>query len=82
MHFGRYVIAVSIAANQLGNALTGGSPSETISSRAGHARAHGSHVGGGVCAVLNVIDHRHERPHEDHCAKAMRHYDERLRSLK
>lgn len=78
----RYAIAVSIAGNQLGNALTGGDPGQTISARAGMARDHGSHVGAGVCAVLNVIDHRHERPGEDHCQKAIRHLRERLTAAK
>lgn len=73
----RYAIAISIAANQFGNALTGGSPIETVSSRLGYARAHGSTVGSVLCSALNVVDHHHEQPGEDHCGKAIRHQRER-----
>lgn len=80
MPIGRYLVGLSIAANQLANALSGGSPIETVSSRAGLAREHGSHVGGAVCAVLSTIDRHHERPNEDHCQKAIRHLNERTRA--
>jgi hypothetical protein len=74
----RWLLAISLAANQLVNALTGGSAGETVSSRASRARARGSKTGVIVCRVLEAADFHRERPNEDHCAKATRHYAERL----
>jgi hypothetical protein len=74
----RWLIAISLAANQLVNALTGGSPGETVSSRSGRARAHGAKFGRVVCRALEAVDVHQERPGEDHCDKAVRHYRERL----
>lgn len=73
----RYLLGLSLAFNQLGNAITGGKPTQTVSARAAHARDHGSAVGRGVCAVLNAVDLHYERPNEDHCQKAERHEQER-----
>ncbi len=74
----RYMIGLTIAGNQLANAITGGQPDMTVSSRAAVARDRGSHVGRAICGVLNVMDRHHERKNEDHCQKAIRHLDERL----
>jgi hypothetical protein len=74
-----YLLGLSLAANQAGNAIMGGKPTQTISYRAGMARDRGAKFGTGVCAVLNKIDWHHERPNEDHCAKAVRHHIERNR---
>ena len=74
-----YLLGLSLAANELGNAATGGKPTETISYRAAQARDRGSKFARGVCATLNAVDWHHERADEDHCEKAQRHHKERNR---
>jgi hypothetical protein len=74
----RWLIAISIGANQFVNAIVGGSPSETVSARAAIAREHGSTGGRRVCVVLDVIDVKKKINGEDHCAKALRHLHERV----
>jgi hypothetical protein len=78
LRIAKYVLGITLAANQLANALMGGSPTETVSSRAAHARDQGSRLGRAVCAALDRVDLHHERDGEDHCAKAIRHRRERL----
>ena len=57
----RYIVNVLIALDQLGNALAGGDPDETISSRAGRAlRSKQKPLWARVlCWLLNWIDPRH-----------------------
>jgi hypothetical protein len=80
-HVKHWLVGISLAANQLVNALTGGSAGQTVSFRAEQARANGSRAGAAVCRVLEAADFHRERPNEDHCAKAARHFRERLRVL-
>jgi hypothetical protein len=73
----RFALGLSLAANQLVNAITGGRGDQTVSARAGGARANGSKVGSAVCRVLEAADFHEERKGEDHCQKALRHERER-----
>lgn len=66
--FGRWVENVLIAIDELGNAIIGGSPHETISSRAYRARTRGSFGACVLCKFLNVLFLS-----KDHCKAA---YDE------
>ncbi len=75
--FLRWLMAIMIASNQLGNALTGGNPQESISSRAGEAREHGSKVGTGICAVFEAFDF-HDPDRADHCTLAIEQHRKRL----
>jgi hypothetical protein len=61
---GRYFLRVAIALDQLGNAILGGDPDETISSRAAKARARGAGWGCVLCKILDAV-------HRDHCTKAL-----------
>lgn len=73
---GRYLMALSMAGNQMVNAVTGGSPYETVSSRAAHARDHGSKVGKTVCAVFGWLDPRDQHsPQGNHCDIAEKNHD-------
>jgi len=74
----RYLIALSIASNQLVNAVTGGSANETVSSRLARAREHGSRPAVVGCRVLEFLDvHKHVN-NRDHCAKAAKNQIERM----
>lgn len=56
----RYLWNLLIALDQLGNALAGGFPDETISSRAGKcARKGGSHFCHFLCRLLNLFQDNH-----------------------
>lgn len=66
----RWIAAVAVASNQLLNALSGGSPDESISSRLGHAREHGSKFARFACAVLEKVNTGHPQ-FDDHCLEAM-----------
>lgn len=71
----RWLHAVVIALNQLGNAVLGGQPDMTISARAGIAREHGSGFARGACNVLDWLDPRDgDAPQGDHCVIAVRNY--------
>lgn len=59
-----YVLNVLIALDQFGNALVGGDPDETISSRAGKAQQKGRRWGCVLCRFLNWFE-------RDHCAKSI-----------
>ena len=59
-----YVLNVLIALDQYGNALVGGSPDETISSRAGKAQQEGKRWGCVLCRFLNWFE-------RDHCTKSI-----------
>src|SRR3972149_2127938 len=60
----KWVINVAIAVDQLGNAITGGSPDETISSRWGRASRRGAWYGRAGCSFLGWLD-------PGHCEKAI-----------
>lgn len=75
-----WLLAVSMAANQLVNALTGGNPQMSVSARAGYAREHGSKGGIVTCRVLEFLDvHPFSHTKEDHCQIAIRNYETRIR---
>ena len=58
----RYLINILIAADQGINALAGGNPDETISSRAAKAQLNNKRWGCVLCKLLNYLD-------KDHCIK-------------
>ena len=60
----QYFWNVLIAVDQLANALLGGHPDETISSRAAKAQRSGKLWGCVLCKVLHWID-------RDHCEKSI-----------
>ncbi len=60
----QWAMNVLIALDQLGNALLGGDPDETISSRLGKAQERGSGYGAWLRKILDWID-------KDHCAEAI-----------
>lgn len=60
----RYFWNILIALDQFGNAVTGGDPDETISSRAGKAMREGKVWGCALCRFLNWFQ-------TDHCAKSI-----------
>ncbi|MBR1173910.1 hypothetical protein JQ617_08090 [Bradyrhizobium sp. KB893862 SZCCT0404] len=55
----RYIYGVLIGLDQLGNALFGGYPDETISFRSANARDDGKRWGCVLCKVLDWIDPNH-----------------------
>jgi len=59
----KYLLNVFLGLDFLGNALTGGDPEETISSRIGKKRAKGKKcaVCDFLCKILDWIDPRHCR---------------------
>jgi hypothetical protein len=61
---GRYFLNLLIVLDELGNALTGGSPEETISSRSAKAMLAGKRWGCLMCKFLNLFQ-------KDHCLKAL-----------
>ncbi|MFC4518622.1 hypothetical protein [Cupriavidus pinatubonensis] len=60
----RYIWNLLIAIDQFGNAVAGGDPDETISSRAGKAMREGKRWGCLLCRLLNWFE-------RDHCAKSI-----------
>jgi hypothetical protein len=60
----RWFWNVLIALDQFGNAVTGGDPDETISSRADKAMNKGKRWGCIMCRLLNLIQ-------KDHCQKSL-----------
>lgn len=60
----RWLLNVLIAADQLGNAILGGAPDETISSRAGRGAFLGRRLSGWLCRFLNWLE-------PDHCQQAV-----------
>lgn len=59
-----YWLNLLVALDELGNALTGGDPGETISSRAAKARNEGREWGCLLCRLLDWIQN-------DHCKDAL-----------
>lgn len=81
-----WLISILIAANQLGNALTGGDPQMSISARSGFAREHGSRIGKIMCKLEDIPDIHHPNPkypdHADHCIIAIIDYRNRKHNVK
>lgn len=78
--FKHWLLAVSMAANQFVNAVTGGDPDMSVSARAGFAREHGSKAGTAICRVLEFVDvHPFGNDSGDHCGIAMKHELERAK---
>jgi hypothetical protein len=76
----RWLLAILMALNQGINALSGGNPDETVSSRAGQAREQGSRVGAGLCEVFDWLDPRDgDSPQGDHCDIAIENHRRSLR---
>lgn len=76
----KWVGAVLIALNQLGNAMLGGQPDMAISARIGLARDNGSKAAVVWCHVLDWIDPRDgDGPRGDHCAMSVDVWRERTR---
>jgi len=72
----RWFFGLTLALNQLGNAILGGDPQMTISARAGFAREKGAKFGAGVCHVLDWLDYRDgDSPNGDHCQIAIVNYE-------
>jgi hypothetical protein len=63
----RFLVNLAVMVDEVGNTLTGGSPNETISSRAGKAQAEGKRWGCVLCKLLNKIQ-------KNHCQIAMSVY--------
>jgi len=59
-----YFWNILIAIDQFFNAVLGGNPDETISSRAGKAKREGKLWGGYLCNVLDKLD-------KNHCEKSV-----------
>jgi len=59
MLIAQYVMNVLIAIDQLGNALIGGDPDETLSSRFGKAKRRGEWWARPICRFLSLFDKRH-----------------------
>ncbi|MGH6954422.1 MAG: hypothetical protein ACREGL_09585 [Alphaproteobacteria bacterium] len=59
MNLRKWVWNALVAIDQLGNALVGGDPDETISSRAGKANASGRRWARALCWLLDRIDPGH-----------------------
>jgi hypothetical protein len=64
MSLGRWGFRIAVAIDQLGNAILGGNPDETISSRAEKARLRGARWGCVLCRFLDWLD-------PNHCAKSV-----------
>lgn len=62
--FGKYIFNILIALDQLLNAIFGGDPDETMSSRLGKDRDRGRIVGCVLCKILDIFD-------PDHCTKSI-----------
>lgn len=61
--FGKYFWNLLVALDQLINALTGGDPDETVSSRAAKSKAKGHLFGCVLCKLLNKLDRNHCEKH-------------------
>ena len=66
MRLGKWVMNVLIGLDQWANAILGGHPDETISSRAGKNKAKGGWWGKWLCRGLDLID-------PGHCEDAIEH---------
>ena len=69
-----FLLGLSMAFNQLFNAMTGGNPDMSTSARAGYARDKGAKVGAVACHILDWLDPRDgDSPKGDHCDIAVQH---------
>ena len=69
-----FLLGISMALNQLVNALLGGDVDMSVSARAGYARNKGAKVGTAVCHVLDWLDPRDGDAAEgNHCDIAVIH---------
>jgi hypothetical protein len=66
----RYLLSMVLALNQTFNALTGGSPMDTLSYRLAVHRAQGSRAASFGCRVFETFDF-HPSSRVDHCEKAI-----------
>jgi hypothetical protein len=66
-----WALGVMIALNQLGNALTGGTPDSSVSNRLAEARDRGNEGARFACFLLEQVDF-HPRMRVDHCDDAKR----------
>ena len=55
----KWIFNILVGIDQLGNAISGGDPDETISSRSAKAEFQGKWWGKAMCRFLNVIDPGH-----------------------
>lgn len=55
----KWIFNILVGIDQLGNALTGGDPDETISSRSAKGELKGKWWGRAMCRFLNVFDPGH-----------------------
>lgn len=55
----RYLINLAIAVDQLANAITGGDPDETLSSRAAKCARRGGKWCKRFCRIMHWIDPKH-----------------------
>lgn len=83
----KFLFGILIALNQLTNAVTGGLPDESVSSRVGRSRDRGGKVAAGVCHFLDWTDPRDgDGPKGDHCdaaiAKHIQRQEERMERMK
>ena len=63
----QYLLNVAIALDQLGNALRGGSPDETLSAAAWRTEQEGRILGRIFRPLIDLLAHHWER---DHCRKS------------
>lgn len=70
-HPGQYWLNVLIGLDQFVNALAGGDPRETISSRSAKARAEGLRWGCIMCAFLGWVATKLSGTPTDHCALSL-----------
>ena len=79
----RYLLGLTLALNQFGNAVSGCDPTMTISARSGFARDRGAGLGAASCAVLDVLFLEWARHDElDHCEKAViKHWQRRAAGI-
>lgn len=68
--FGAYLFNIWLSIDMLANVLFGGRAGETVSLRAARADLKGKPIGCILCRILDRID-------PDHCAKSLRHAEER-----
>ncbi|MDE3023220.1 MAG: hypothetical protein KGI54_15455 [Pseudomonadota bacterium] len=73
-----YVLNLLVSIDCLGNALTGGDPNETISSRAGKAMQEGDKWG---CILCYILQHSLIFA-KDHCIKAIQRHAGNLAVIK
>jgi hypothetical protein len=71
---GRYLLNWLVLLDEAANTLFGGSPGETISSRAGKARANGKWWACRLCAFLGWVATMLAGKPTDHCAQSIEPY--------